>query len=387
VNVEDVLTLLRLVHPPLSGQIRSSNVVMHCPFALVSGHRNGQDRTPSLGLLPREDDECGGVWNCFSCGRRGNIRYFFRLLEKELTYDVSEAVQLLDQLLAQDLESIVQSLPSYESHVSSHASAESYRIFPESWLAPYRGRVARALLERGISLETIQAWEVGFDRQHQRIIYPVRNRNGVLVGAVGGLVRQPREFEVKYKNYWHRLCYRCQFPVDHRDGQYVCSSCSVPVERESALEGFRKAKHLFGAQWFGGNVGIGTVLKPVAVIVEGVVDALAVWQAVRGWQDPYGCALAPLALLGSDPSRPQADGIVEMTSDRRMVVFLDNDDAGEKGHRALYGLLGSRLRYFRVGYDKEEAPGGDPASLQDKTPRPVEQIRRMLAEAKVIMRG
>jgi hypothetical protein len=380
--VDDVLMLLGQVNPPLTGQIRSSNVVLSCPFALVSGHRSTVDHTPSLGLLPDESDN-GGVWNCFSCGRKGTMRFFFLLLGKELSYDVSVALALLDGMLAPDPETILLQLPSYESHYSSVSLP--YRTFPESWLAPYRGRIAQVLLDRGISMETVKAWEIGFDRPNQRAIYPVRDHDQHLVGVVGGLVRMPRQYEVKYKNYWHRLCRRCEFPLDHRNGQYTCASCGTAVSLENALDGFRKAKHLFGAQWF--HPGLRGPKASVAVVVEGTVDALAVWQAVRGWEDPLGCPVSPLALLGSDSSKTQANQIAELTADRRIVVFLDNDDAGIKGNDRLYELLGNRLRFFRVGYDPDEEPGGDPASLKDRTPRPPEQIRRMIGEAKVIMRG
>jgi hypothetical protein len=369
-NVDDVLVLLGEVQPPLSGQIRSSNVVMSCPFAAVSGHKNAVDHSPSLGILPDEEPN-GGVFNCFSCGRKGTLRHFFILLAQELSFEVTKSLTRLDALLKEDPETIADRIPPYESHFAP--PQPPYRTFPETWLAPYKGRTAQALLDRQISIDTVSAWQIGFDRPNQRIVYPVRDHQGRLVGAVGGKVGPRDRFDVKYKNYWHRLCARCEYPLDHRNGQYRCPGCAVVVPRERAVEGFRKARHLFGAQWM--------TLPAVAVVCEGVVDALAIWQATRGHM-----AVVPLALLGSDPSTTQANSIVNLTADRKVITFLDNDEAGQKGHSRLYELLGSRLRYFRVAYPPNEEPGGDPASLADKTPRPAEQIRSMLTNAQVVMR-
>jgi DNA primase len=121
--------------------------------------------------------------------------------------------------------------------------------------------------------------------------------------------------------------------------------------------------------------------KPsVAVLVEGVVDALMVWQATRDFRDPYGFPVLPLALLGSTASREQADKLVQLSGDRRIIVFLDNDEAGRKGDGEVHALVGNRVRYHRAAYP-EDAGGADPGSL------PADQIRAAIANAKVILKG
>ncbi len=386
-TVDDVMELLALVNPPVTGMIRSSNVTMQCPFAAVSGHQHTVDRTPSLGIRP-DDQANGGVWNCFSCGRKGDIAHFFRLLEKELGYDCTRATERLSALLYLSPAEIAASVPTYESHFLPQKP--TYRVFPESWLAPYAGRVAQKLLDRGVTLETCRAWGIGFDRKLQRIVYPVRDVEGKLVGAVGGAVNKGGPHDPKYKNYWHRCHASCGFPLEHHNGVYYCPNCDgMEVKPEFAHEGFRKARHLFGAQMFGlFRPGEGEEMwadprqgKPaVAVVVEGVVDALMVYQATRGFRDAYGFPVLPLALLGSSPSQEQANLLVRLTGDRRVVAFLDNDQAGRKGDVELYDLVGTRLRYHRATYPEDSA-GADPGSLGP------EAVRAAILEAKVVMRS
>jgi len=380
-TVDDAVELLALVNPPMAGMIRASNVTMRCPFAAVSGHSHQVDRTPSLGIKP-DDEENGGTWNCLACGRKGPVEHFFRLLERELGYDCSKALERLAALLYQDPEAIAASVPPFESHFAG-AAREPYRIFPESWLAPYQGRVAQMLLDRGVTLETCRAWGLGFDRKTQRIIYPVRDAEGKLVGTVGGATRLMHEHDVKYKNLWSRI-HSCGFPLESHNNTYRCESCGgIQVDREHAQEGFRKAKHLFGAHWFrtAWDQIPGATLKvsAVAVIVEGVVDALMVWQATRNFHDALGFPVLPLALLGSSPSQEQANLLVRLTADRRIVSFLDNDQAGRKGDRELYELVGCRVRFHRVRYGDNQA-GADPGGMA------AEAIREAIQGAQVILK-
>jgi predicted RNA-binding Zn-ribbon protein involved in translation (DUF1610 family) len=371
-TIDEMMELLTLVKPAVEGAVRSSNVVMQCPFAAVSGHRHTVDRTPSLGILP-DTAVNGGTWNCFSCGRKGSIEQLFRMLEQELGYDCTMALSRLQAILYLSPEEIVAAVPPYESHYLD--PGEPYRTFPDSWLAPYGGRTAQQLLDRGVTLETCKAWDVGFDRPNQRITYPVRDSEGRLVGLVGGTVRKKQEWEdgfVKYKNYWSRVHNSCGFSLSHRDGQYYCPNCgNVAVRREHALEGFRKAQHLFGSQFFHGA-------EAVAIVVEGVVDALKVWQATADFR-LRGRRVLPLALLGSKPSQAQADIIVRLTVDRTMISFLDDDVSGKGGDLLLHRLLGQRLRFFRAAYPQETS-GADPGSLTEQ------QICQAVTDAKVILR-
>jgi DNA primase len=117
----------------------------------------------------------------------------------------------------------------------------------------------------------------------------------------------------------------------------------------------------------------------VAVVVEGVVDALMVWQATRDFRDSMGFPVLPLALLGSSPSQEQANLLVRLTADRRIVSFLDNDQAGRKGDRELYELVGCRVRFHRVRYGDNQA-GADPGGME------AEAIREAIQGAQVILK-
>ena len=390
-TVDEVVEVMALVRPAIAGMVRANNIVMQCPFAAVSGHARQVDHTPSLGIKPDEHAN-GGTWNCFSCGRRGDIAWFFHSLEREAGYDCSAALARLEAILYLAPDQIASRIPPYESHFLP--AAAPYRVFPESWLAPYLGRVPQKLLDRGITLDTCRAWQIGFDRQQQRIVYPVRDPAGQLVGAVGGAVKLQHEHDVKYRNYWPRV-HTCGYPLESHNNRYRCQNCGgVTVNAEHALPGFRKSQHVFGAHLFqklkrpgeGEEMMAASVFAPVAVVVEGVVDALKVWQATRDFKDAMGFPVLPLALLGSAPSRDQLDLLVNLTGDRRFISFLDNDPAGWKGDRALYELVANRLRFHRARYPVRGSDSGNPSVGLDPGALEESEIRTALVEAQVVMR-
>jgi DNA primase len=227
--------------------------------------------------------------------------------------------------------------------------------------------VPQYILERGIALETCKVWSLGYDRRAGRVFFPVFDEKRRFVGAVGGLInRVPNQ--PKYKNYYHKVHAYCGWPLEHKDGEYYCFNCGgSQVAPSMAQDGFKKSKHLYGAWMFPSGA--------TAVVVEGLVDTLKVYQAVEGWSHEE--KFFPVGLFGSKSTEEQANLIVRLTGNK-VISFLDDDEPGRAGTDQIAFLLKRRLRVFRAFYP-EGYNSSDPGILSK------DEIRQALIEAKAVM--
>jgi DNA primase len=354
-TLEEIRTILDLCHMT-PAQSKENSWVYACPFAAVSGHRESVNRHPCFWISPAEHALAGAVWNCFSCHRSGTLLQFLDALESLLHQDVTEARKATRALLIGDPSALAAQIPPYEAHFEAKKAAQM--TFPASWLRPYAGRVPRYLLDRGITKETAELFEVGHDKEERRVFYPVRDVQKRLVGAVGGLIDRNRPSARKYKNYWAKVCRKCRAPVQSYNGEMFCSLCgAIPLRQ--VVSGFKKSNVLYG---------IHVPRRPqhcTLVVVEGIVDTLRVYQALCKPSTVY-----PVSLLGSEVSDVQADMLVQY-SRGDVIAFFDNDSAGRKATEDLRRRVHRRLKFWRVKYP-EGSEGADPGSL------PEDRIREML---------
>ena len=272
------------------------SVVVTCPLAPWT-HEGGQDRHPGCSIIIDPDRKSG--WRCHGCGHHGNLNWLvtkwgtlsrkdveaaFQLIERE--EDGAEAVKArLDRTFDEKWAPVE---PPTEP-------GEDPEIFPEAEAEQFGGRVPRYALDRGLSLETCKAWELGYDegfggKPTPRLVFPVRRRDGALVGLVGRATNGARP---KYYNYWH----------------------------------FRKSRHLYGLDKVPAD-------SDTLILVEGMIDTLVWWS--------YGLPVA--GTMGAIPSKEQARLASEY---RRVYVALDADAAGREGTEALLAMLQDRVAVYR----------------------------------------
>ncbi|MCA1021499.1 DNA primase [Halobacillus litoralis] len=80
----------------------------------------------------------------------------------------------------------------------SMADVKPNEVYPESVLNQFVKAGHQIFLDDGISLDTQYEFEVGFDLQSERIIFPIRNRQGEIVGVKG---RATKPEDVEYAKY------------------------------------------------------------------------------------------------------------------------------------------------------------------------------------------
>lgn len=119
-----------------------------------------------------------GLYVCYSgaCGASGNIYSFLvsglhwsKTKAKWASEDFADGVDTRED---KDLE-----LPEWEKRHERVAE----ETLPE-WMLGLYDFTPKYMLTRGFSAETIAAWEIGYDRKHKRVTFPVRDVSGKLMG-------------------------------------------------------------------------------------------------------------------------------------------------------------------------------------------------------------
>jgi len=280
-----------LVAPYLDGNIKSSgphNIMARCPFH--------EDSSPSFAINTEN-----GLWICHGCGLKGGLANFLRFA------GVSRS--LIDSMidpLREDLElhkERVQREERYRFKVGNPFQSEV--ILPEAILGTFDYK-PRALVAKDFDPKLLRQMEIGYDRTNDRIMYPIRDLYGNLVGVSGRTVIGA---EPRYK------VYRGGRRVD---GHFRTGDFGEFFDDQFPGYEIKSRNFLWNAH----------AVYPVAlhsqiaesldlIIVEGFKACL--WVIQHGWPNT-------VALMGSSMTKSQADVVKRLTD--TVTLFLDNDKAG-----------------------------------------------------------
>ena len=292
---------------------RTTYVLMECPLAPVT-HKKGTDNTPSLSVLVKDGDRSG--WICHSCGSKGTLPGLVVQWATYFAKDPGPALDLINQE-ENSVEAVCGRIDhkwdeKWKERDTAAVAGVDFEVFGEQELASFLGRVPRYIIDRGFSLETCKAWQLGFDKEWRdpdgnlrpRLTIPVRRKDGKLVGMVGRALDDDKKD--KYWNYWH----------------------------------FHKSHYLFGQDRTEQE-------KPLVVVVEGYLDVMRWWE--------YGINV--VATMGSHPSDEQ---IRLLSAYEDIFLAYDKDDAGFKGRDEIADRLKNRVTLWDTTF-----PGGktDPKQL------------------------
>ena len=246
------------------------------PYA--AEHRFKNDRTPSSGITIGSD----GItyYKCFTCKHQGP---FIRTLER---YEVKAKKDLTN---LKNLVSESQELPDYE-----YLTLAEDRVKPEplpftSIFEPLDNypEAQKYLLSRNISLTTAKRLCLEFDPEGRRIVFPVKDRKGILYGFTGRSI-DPDEKQ-KIKDYH-----------------------------------FQKSQFLLGVEYW---------KDQPTVIVEGLFAYAHLHEISKGKYFPYNIT----AIMGSSASKEQIETLIEFG--KPIYLLLDGDKAGQAGIFGKNGIV------------------------------------------------
>lgn len=242
--------------------------VIFCPF-----HKNVN--TPSFYINSKT-----GLWQCFnpSCDKKGNFRQLFRHItgrsfNSSVKIDPIELQKRIDAGFVEPKEDIL-NLSTVEIDYTSEEQVQ--RIEP--------------FIKRGLSINTLKYFEIGFSNAKSRIVIPVRDHQYKVVGLIGRAIKEDQEPRYLYN------------------------------------KGFKRADVLFNLQ--------NAKHYSDVIVVEGSVDAMKVYEA--GFPNV-------VATLGAQVSPYQASLLRKYFD--AIIIFSDNDSAGDAMRGAIIGLCRGKNIY------------------------------------------
>jgi DNA primase len=324
------------VHTDLKRQ--GSQMMGLCPFH--------EERSPSFSVDPQEK-----LYHCFGCGVAGDVFGF--VMEKDGLGFV-EAVELLADRYGVELERERED-PRAEERRSRQRRLEQLLERTAAYFSNYlwesrEGGKARAYLaERGLAEATLRDFGVGFAPSAWDKILLAGQRAGFRVEelrAVGLVQRNQRGGE------YDRFRARIMFPIRDRRGRVLGfggramrSDQGAKYVNTAETDFFHKSQLLYGVD----RAKAAIAKAGRAVVVEGYTDVLALHQA--GIEEAVG-------VMGTAITGKQVETLSGMVEE--VVLALDADAAGQEAMvRAQRVAAGRRMR-LRVAI----VPAGeDPAEM------------------------
>jgi hypothetical protein len=273
-------------------------------------HRKIKDSRPSMGI--RHSDEGTFLVNCFTCGYRSTSLagmyedLAFKSQDSSYLKFVDKSVAL-EQLDPDELINLVNAIESGTNIKLKSADQPSFDDDYKLLAVKHNHWYWKA---RNIRDETCERWGCRFDPQRERVVIPIRSRDGRIRGATGRAISEVTT--PKYHNYWE----------------------------------MKKGYWLLGE-----SLALGKTL----IIVEGPLDALVVDQHLGDLdvRDEYSV----VSLMGASFTKRQLDLMCHLGTE--IVLFMDRDEAGRKATSGIGKALQGRALVSAVNYKmtKEKDPG------------------------------
>jgi DNA primase len=283
-----------------------------------------------------------GLFVCFSCKEGGGMKKLTRhlgLQYQDPGADINDLIGRLNKLKSQN-NGEMQLTVLDEDYLSRYRFPTRYWGFCEDDPNPpdlCRGR-AGCKFHRWLTEETIEAFDLGYDPLENAAIIPLRNVNGGLIGVIRRFLDEDVDIRYKYPKH------------------------------------FKRSKALFGA-WLAEHEESDT-----AVLTEGSLDAISVWQAGYMGLAQYGSTI-----------NPEQIRVLLRLGVHRVVLFYDNDGPGRdalswakgwKKHKDKweYDARVDLTRHFIVeSVSYRGVRGSDPGSLTSS------QIRSLIDNASPVL--
>lgn len=299
----DVLELLELLHIENVG-IHGDEAVFSCPFP---GHKHG-DSSPSASMNTNNT-----AWLCFGCQRKGNAATFVAELEETTIFTARKWLRdYFDGGFREPIGAFATELDDMFSDPTIPELREVNPTIGEEWVDEFAidwemvlssPEIALGIpgltyiLERGFDAQTLMDADVGYDAKEERVVLPVRNLDGEVIGLKGRATRagqQPR----------YRVYGSGRFPFKPYSTSEVIYLANRAKESESRQ----------------------------IIICEGELNALRMHQ--YGYDNAVG-------MSGATFSRAHADIICSIADS--VVIYFDSDKAGMTGASGAISMLLPRI--------------------------------------------
>jgi DNA primase len=309
-----------------------------CPFH--------DERTPSFSVEPQEK-----LYHCFGCGVGGDV---IKFVEEKDGLNFAEAVELLADRYGVELER-EQEDPRAEARRQHRRRLEQLLDRAAAFYANYlweskeAGKARDYLLERGLREEVLRDFGVGYAPSAWDKLLVAGQRAGFNVEELRGvgLVQRGRQ-----GGEYDRFRERIMFPIRDRRGRVLGFGGRAMRPDQGAkyvntaeTDFFHKSQILYGVD----RAKAAIAKAGRAVVVEGYTDVIALHQA--GIEEAVG-------VMGTAITGEQVAALSGMVEE--VVLALDADSAGQEAMLRAQNVAAGRRMRLRVA---AMPAGEDPAEM------------------------
>jgi DNA primase len=309
-----------------------------CPFH--------EERTPSFSVDAQEK-----LYHCFGCGVGGDV---IKFVEDKEGLGFAEAVELLADRYGVELERDKED-PRAEARRKQRRRLEELLERTSSFYASYlwdsgeAGKAREYLAERGLGEEVLRAFGVGYAPSAWDQVLLRGQRAGFNVDELRGvgLVQRGRG-----GGEYDRFRSRIMFPIGDRRGRVLGfggramrSDQGAKYVNTAETDFFHKSHMLYGVD----RAKAAIAKAGRAVVVEGYTDVLALHQA--GFEEAVG-------VMGTAITEEQVAALSGMVEE--VVLALDADSAGQEAMLRAQRVAAGRKMRIRVA---AMPAGEDPAEM------------------------
>jgi len=306
-NKELTVDILKKIGCKKVTLLSDNKIRASCPLAPFL-HKKGTDRNPSCGFIANDEGPTG--YHCFTCNSKGtlvSLLYELHGFGKDLSFSFIEEVKRKETF------SPLNKIRNYKdkwSKVSANRNLfEEKEVEWEKELENYKGVVHKYIIERGIKREICERWELGYDKEKKRVIFPIRSMKGGLVGAISRTVLP--DVEPPYLTH-----------LNFKKSHYLYGEQFLVPKNKSTLSE---------------SLDYGLPGQEGVLLVEGTMDAL--WLSQMGYDNV-------VSLMTATISEKQAKKLLQIG--RPVYLLLDWDIAGIQGRKSVIKQLFEKVLLFDV---------------------------------------
>ncbi len=243
-----------------------------CPFH--------NERTPSF-MVSRERQS----WHCFGCNKGGDIFSFIQEVEG---MEFVEALKFLAQKAGIELETKASDINQNQKNRLTDIMRDAGYFYHNFLMQMEASKEAQAyLVGRGVSPETIIAWQIGFVPEQWELLtkYLLKKGHGIDDLITSGLTIQKDGANMRSgRGYYDRFRGRIMFPIHNLHGNIVGFTGRLLEEKEGAggkyvntpqMPLYDKSRVIFGLSKAKQSIR----QEGLAVVVEGQMDVISSHQA------------------------------------------------------------------------------------------------------------
>ena len=271
-----------------------------CPFH--------EDHSPSMSVSREK-----GIYKCFSCGATGNV---FKFVGDYENINFAEAVKRVADKIGISLKSTIK-IQKEKKNEKEYKIMELSSLFFQNNLASKAGESDKKYLKnRGLTEDTIKDFQIGLALDKNKLyelLHQKKYEDQTLLNL--GLVNQSNH------NYHDIFVHRIMFPIHNTNGEVVGFTGRIylpdssPPKYMNSKETiiFKKGNILFNYHRAKDAIRI----QKQVIIVEGNMDAIRMH--TEGIKNT-------IALMGTSLTSNQIDLIKKLRA--QVILMLDNDEAG-----------------------------------------------------------